>query len=175
MDTTAQSQLDSVMADAAMTAPSTSDSSSVSGSSESLEDQNIFVLLGVTDGSDQEKESFLDELQQVIWEDFLENDVKVLLTTEEHAELQKLIDASYPSELGKQEAIIEYLEKLVPDLEEIMLEKALELKADLFRERITGLRDYYSSDTNKLGKLDEASNLVQQDKWFSAASVINTL
>ena len=176
MDTTAQtktqSPLDSVLDDAALAADP---SDSTQMGTESLEDQNIFVLLGVVDGTDQEKESFLDELQQVIWEDFLENDVKVLLTTDELSEMQKLLDKQYPSELEKQEVTVEYLEKLIPDLEEIMLEKALELKADLFRERITGMNEFYASDSDKLGKLTEVSNLVQQDKWSSAASLLNSL
>lgn len=176
MDTTAQTQPNLAMDSgvAAATAPQVS-SSTPDLATEALEDQNIFVLLGVTDGTDQEKESFLDELQQVIWEDFLENDVKVLLTSDEHTEMQKLMGKSYDSELAKQEAIVEYLEKLIPDLEEIMLEKALELKADLFRERIAGMKEYYSADSAKLAKLDEASNLVQQDKWAAAAAAVNAL
>lgn len=176
MDTTAQSQpqsqLDQVVDDAALTGAA---SAQAATATESLEDQNIFVLLGVTDGTDQEKESFLDELQQVIWEDFLENDSKVLLTTDEHTEMKKLMDKSYASELEKQEAVVDYLEKLIPDLEEIMLEKALELKADLFRERIMGMKEYYSNDNAKLSKLEEANNLIQQDKWASAATVVNGL
>ncbi len=171
MDMAAQSPMQSVN-DTVISSPS---SSQIHSQPESLEDQNIFVLLGVTDGTDQEKESFLDELQQVIWEDFIENDVKVLLTTEENTELSKITQQQYSSELEKQEKIIEYLEKLVPDLEEIMLEKALELKADLFKERVSGMRDYHNGSADKLSRIDDATNLMQQDKWASAAAVLNAL
>lgn len=143
--------------------------------SESLEDQNIFFLLGVRDGSDEQREKFLDELQQVIWEDFLEYDVKLLITSDEMAELQKLLDSQTDRDLEKQEKIIVYLEKLIPDLEEIMLEKALELKEEMVRERLSGLRQYYADKQEKLGRLDEAEQLLDSGKWYSAAHLMNSL
>ncbi|MFO7719004.1 MAG: hypothetical protein R6W85_01020, partial [Gillisia sp.] len=104
-----------------------------------LEAQNIFDLLGVASGSDQEKESFLDELQQAIWEDFMENDLKVLVTDDEMKEVRAIMDKPGQSEIEKQEAVVNYLEKLIPDLEDIMLEKALELKEEMVKERVAGL------------------------------------
>jgi hypothetical protein len=143
--------------------------------SQSLEDQNIFTLLGVEDATDEEKESFLDELQQVIWEDFLENDVELLLTESEMVELRQILDALDKEELQKQEETVLFLEKLIPDLEEIMLEKALELKEDMAKERLSGLRDFYSNDVEKLNKVDEAAALVNQGSWRDAAQVMNSI
>lgn len=142
---------------------------------ESLEDQNIFDLLGVTDGTDQEKESFLDELQQVIWEDFLENDVKLLLTTEELKQLDELVKGESKNDLEKQEKIVVFLEKLVPDLEEIMLEKALELKADLVKERIAGMKEYFAQNQQALTTLGDAEQKIAADQWRSAAQLLNGL
>lgn len=142
---------------------------------QSLEDQNIFHLLGVEDGSDEEKEAFLDELQQVIWEDFLENDVELLLTEEEMAELATIRAKQGQPELEQQEEIIVYLEKLIPDLEAILLEKALELKEDMVRERISGMKEYYAQDQQSLTKLVEAETLINDDQWRSAAELLNTL
>ncbi len=149
--------------------------STESGSSETLEDQNIFFLLGVEDGTEEEKESFLDELQQVIWEDFLESDVELLITQEELTELKKLMDKTDVSEDQKQEEIITYLEKLIPDLEEIMLEKALQLKEDMVRERIVGMKEYFEGQSEKLSAIDEAESLIQNDKWRQAAEKLNHL
>lgn len=143
--------------------------------SESLEDQNIFFLLGVRDGTDQEKESFLDELQQVIWEDFLEYDVKLLITSDEMVELQKMLNSQTDRDLEKQEKIIIYLEKLIPDLEEIMLEKALELKEEMVRERANGLRQYYADKPDKLQRVDEAEKLMDSNQWYTAAHLMNSL
>jgi len=159
----------------APTITSKSSTATVAGTSEALEDQNIFVMLGVNDGTDEEKESFLDELQQVIWEDFLEYDVKLLITAEEASELQKISTAQYSNDLEKQEKIIVYLEKLIPDLEDIMLEKALELKSDLFFERIAGLREYYNGELDKLQILTTAESLAKSDQWSAASTSLNSL
>ncbi len=145
------------------------------GTSETLEEQNIFDLLGVKDGTDQEKEAFLDELQQVIWEDFLENDVKLLLTTDELAELDVIVKSVTKDDLEKQEKIVVFLEKLIPDLEEIMLEKALELKADLVKERISGMKEYYATNQQALAQIDQAQQKLDDNQWRSAAQLLNSL
>lgn len=159
-------------ADQSSSTPAASDNGD---SSEKLEDQNIFFLLGVTDGSEEEREAFLDELQQVIWEDFLENDVELLITEEELDDLKKITGATGKSDEEMQEEVIVFLEKLIPDLEEIMLEKALELKEDMVRERILGMKEYYAGDDESLKVLDEAQSLVDQAKWKTAAERMNTL
>lgn len=155
--------------------PSATTNSMPIQSSQSLEDQNIFFLLGVDDGTDEEKESFLDELQQVIWEDFLESDVQLLITDEENQGLQAIQAKTELSEEDKQEEMVVYLEKLIPDLEEIMLEKALELKEDMVKERLAGMREYYADRLAELAKLDEAENLVRDDQWKDAATILNSL
>lgn len=152
--------------------PATSTSNS---QSETLEDQNIFFLLGVRDGTDQQKEAFLDELQQVIWEDFLEFDVKLLITSDEMTQLQELLNSQTDKDLEKQEKIVIFLEKLIPDLEDIMLEKALELKEEMVRERASGLRQYYAEKPDKLQRIGEAEQLMDAGKWYSAAHLMNSL
>lgn len=143
--------------------------------SQALEDQNIFVMLGVNDGTDEQKEAFLDELQQVIWEDFIENDVDLLLTDQEQQDLRQILDKTDIEELQKQEEAVVFLEKLVPDLEEIMLEKALELKEDMVRERVAGLKEYYSDDSEKLNQVHEAEQLANQGKWAAMADKLNSI
>ncbi|MBU0576574.1 hypothetical protein KJ654_02840 [Patescibacteria group bacterium] len=140
---------------------------------QSLQSQNIFFLLGVQDGSDEEKEVFLDELQQVIWEDFLENDVKLLITEAEMIKLQEIMAKGDGPE--EQEGMTVYLEKLIPDLEEIMLEKAFELKQDLVKERTAGMREYYLGNDTALGQLDKAEQLIDQDQWLQAAELLNVI
>lgn len=143
--------------------------------SESLEDQNIFYLLGVQDGTAEQREAFLDELQQVIWEDFLEYDVKLLITKAEQEELDVLLKDATSKELEKQEKIVVFLEKLIPDLEEIMLEKALELKEEMARERVKSLKEVYASQPDSLQKVQQAEGLMNEAKWSSAAKILNAL
>lgn len=143
--------------------------------SEELEDQNIFTMLGVTDGTPEQREAFLDELQQVIWEDFLEYDVKLLVTKDEQVELNNLLTAQGSNELEKQEKIVVYLEKLIPDLEEIMLEKALELKEEMIRERVKGLKEFHKEKPEALTQIGKAEELMNVGKWYSAATLLNSI
>ena len=145
-----------------------------SDKAETLEAQNIFELLGVSEGSDADKESFLDELQQVIWEDFLSSDIQLLLTRAELAEVQT-IRAQNPDAAKQQEAVVTYLEKLIPDLENIMLEKALELKREMVSERIAGMRSYLASKPEKLSELSKAEESIRQAKWATATKILNSL
>lgn len=164
-------------AEATVPSPSVAETSQkpATAVSQTLEDQNIFFLLGVMNASDAEKEAFLDELQQVIWEDFLENDVQLLLTDDEAAELKRLTAGKPSTDLEQQEAVVNYLEKLIPDLEEIMLEKALELKGDMVKERLAGMKEYFASQPEKLQSLNRAEPLLANDQWHDLAELLNTL
>ena len=153
----------------------TASASQPSSGSEALEDQNIFHLLGIMEAADKEKEEFLDELQQVIWEDFLENDVELLLTAEELSEFKKISGKVMSDEAQHQAEMVEYLEKLIPDLEKIMLEKALELKEEMTRERVKELKEIFAQDQDKLAKVTEAQKLMDNQQWRAAADVLNTL
>lgn len=143
--------------------------------SEALEDQNIFEMLGISAATDAEKETFLDELQQIIWEDFLDNDVELLLTDEELGEFKKISEKTGLSEDDKQTEMVDFLEKLIPDLEKIMLEKAIELKEEMFTERLVQLRKEFAEKPEALNKLDEAQKLQQDQKWRQAAQVVNAI
>ncbi len=140
-----------------------------------LGEQNIFAMLGVSDGTEAQKEAFLDELQQVIWEDFLENDVELLISSEDYAKMKELLQGQQSVNLEQQEKIVVFLEKLIPDLEDIMLEKALALKGDMFRERIAGMRQFFAGKIEELSKIDQAEQLMQQDQWYAASELLNTM
>ncbi|MBP7700748.1 hypothetical protein KA111_01640 [Candidatus Woesebacteria bacterium] len=150
--------------------------------SEKLDDQNIFFMLGAENGGEEVKENFLNELQDVVWNDFLENDVNMLITSEEKVKFDEIMakrSALDPSQINGQEgeniqnALIAYLETLIPDLEEIMLEKALDLKSDLFVERIAGLREYNSGNPAILEQINRAEQLMNENKWHSASEILN--
>jgi hypothetical protein len=142
--------------------------------SQTLEDQNIFTLLGV-DGSNEEKEAFLDELQQVIWEDFLDRDVELLITDEEMVGLKAILDKKELKVEDQQEEVLVYLDKLVPDLEAIMLEKALELKEDMVRERVAGMKEFYAGNQESLDKLNKAEAMMNDGQWKDAADLLNSI
>lgn len=143
--------------------------------SQELQDQNIFDLLGVTDGNQDEREKFLDELQQVIWEDFLEYDVELLLTKDELATLRTMVDVKQPLSEQEQEDVITFLEDKVTNLEEIMLDKALQLKGDMVRERVSGMKDLYAGNEEALRKIADAEVALAEEKWADVASLLNSV
>jgi hypothetical protein len=142
---------------------------------QSLVSQNIFDLLGAADGEDSEKEAFLDELQQVVWEDFIQTDVQTLLTEAEYAEFSQIVNQQDTPNEEKQEKAIKYLENLLPDLEEILLNKALQLKQDLVWERVAGMREYFAGQDQQLQAVVQAEALFKQGRWHDGAQLLNTL
>lgn len=165
------------------TPPTTSDAPATEPTSKdadtSLEAQNVFFLLGADDSTDELKEKFLDQLQEVIWDDFLVNDIDLLLTQEEmpkFVELKReLMNAADEQREAAKDSLIEYLESLIPDLEDIMLEKALDLKADLYVERISGLKEYFAENEAVLKTISEAEALMFEDNWKASAEKLNSI
>ncbi len=136
--------------------------------SQKLEDQSIFDLVGDSEGTLEEREKFLDELQKVVWDDFLDNDVELLLTDEELRPLEEIVTRPDTDQMVKQQEIVKYLEAKIPDLEEIMMEKALKLKEDLLNERIAGMEQFYADKPEALAKIQEAKKTIQDGKYYDA-------
>ncbi len=134
--------------------------------SQKLEDQSIFDLVGDTDGTAAEREEFLDDLQKVVWDDFLDNDVELLLTDEEMKPLEEIVGRPNVDIIQKQQEIVSYLESKIPDLEEIMLEKALKLKEDLLMERMLAMEQFFADDKVILEKIKEARRLAEEGKYY---------
>jgi hypothetical protein len=158
---------DSQVAAPAESASMTQDSAT---DEEALPAQNIFEMLGLSNISDEEKNQFLDELEEMIWNDFIEHDLQLLLTSTEYEEAKKILQATYQSEDARKEALLNYLSSLIPDLEEILYQKALELKAEMFAERIK--RMSMDADESMRAKLQEVETLVAQNRFKSALKLL---
>lgn len=140
-----------------------------------LEKQNIFYLIGIDDGTEEEKELFLDDLQEAIWEDFLEHDCKHLITNKEMAELQKILVDENKQELQKQAEALDFLTDKISDLEDLMLEKALELKEEMLKERIISLRDLYSEKEDIISILKRAEEHCVNQEWKKGIELLNSI
>ena len=155
--------------------PSQSPSQAQVINSQELADQNIFFLLGAEDGSTEEQEQFLDELQQTVWDDFVSNDMASLITSEEKIKADEILNNSQLDEMNKQEELLNYLDGLVPDLEEVMLEKALKLKEDLVRERVASYKESFAQDQVKLQQLQDIEQLMTQNQWKTVGEKLNQI
>lgn len=141
--------------------------------SEELKAQNIFEMLGLEKISDEEKNQFLDDLEAMIWDDFVAHDLELLLTSEEYAGAREILDKKDLGEEQQKEDLIAYLEKLVPDLDEVLYDKALELKSEMMGERLAKMKE--NADQTVLAKIKEAEDLISQNHWKSAVSLLNQL
>lgn len=138
---------------------------------ESLQMQNIFNMLGLAQISDEEKNQFLDELEQLIWNDFVEKDLPLLLTSTEHEEAKKIMADPQKQGDAAKEALLNFLSSLIPDLEDILYQKALELKAEMFAERLK--RMHTDADETMTAKLREVESLVAQNRYKSALHLLD--
>lgn len=156
----------------AVLAPDASDEQNTAASEESeeLRAQNIFEMLGLAKISDEEKNQFLDELESMIWDDFVVHDLELLLTSEEYAKAREVLDSS-SDENQKKEDLIVYLEKIVPDLDEVLYEKALELKSEMMGERLSKMKE--GADEATLAKIKQAEGLISRNLWRQAATLLN--
>lgn len=147
---------------------------------QSLEAQNIFEMLGADAGSDELKNSFLDELQETVWDDFIENDVELLLN-EQQREKYKALDQAFKAAVEEdakddaQDKVVEFLEESIENFEDVMLEKALDLKADLFVERILSMREENKDNQEMLNQLAEVEKLISKEHWLDATNLLNSL
>jgi len=142
-------------------------------SGEDLKSQNIFDMLGLAAISDEEKNQFLDELEVMIWDDFVLHDLELLLTSEEYGQARQILDDQGKSEDERKEALIIFLEKLIPDLDEVLYEKALELKSEMMAERLNKLKE--NTDPVVADKVKQAQAMISENRWRSAATLLNSL
>jgi hypothetical protein len=63
----------------------------------------------------------------------------------------------------------------VPDVEDIMLEKALNLKEEMVWERVAGMKEYFANQQQSLAKIKEAENHLTAGHWKTGTQLLNTL
>jgi hypothetical protein len=129
--------------------------------------QNIFDLLGIQQATDSEKTLFLDELQDVLWEDCVENDVEALLTEDDFRQFQTISQ--------DREQMVNFLEERIVDFGKIMFAKALEFKQELTQERISEYLDFYKDEPDKLEQINKAQSLLHEHRWRDVRAVLNSL
>ena len=142
---------------------------------ESLAAQNVFEMLGLTDIKVEDREAFLNDLERLIWDDFVEVDLPLLLTKEELTKAKEILaQADLPEDEIKEQLLV-YLQDLVPGLEQAMYQKALKLKEELMLERLRKLKDQATEQkaTAKLADLTQAEQLIAQQRYQSAIQLLN--
>lgn len=142
---------------------------------EDLESQNIFIMLGLDNLEQAEKEAFLTDLEKLIWDNFIDVELPLMLNTEEKNQAEQILADTGKTDDERKEALLVYLEKFIPDLEEVMYKKALSLKKDMFEERVNKMRKQASEENNLslMADLDQIQELVGAGRYKTAVELLN--
>ena len=139
---------------------------------QSLESQSVFEMLNIDDINAEEREEFLTELENLIWDDFVKTDLPLMLTSDEYQGAEEILN-SQKDEDQKKEDLLVYVEKILPDIEEIMYEKAIGLKEEMFMERIRKMEEAAVGDQDVLNAIEQVKKLIQVGQWKTAVETLN--
>ncbi|MDR2386976.1 MAG: hypothetical protein LBE80_05240 [Deltaproteobacteria bacterium] len=132
-------------------------------SSQSLEDINIFYLLGVDNKQQEELNKYLSTLNTISFEIFI-GFLPLLLVQEQLDYLEQLINNNNLEINDKYKLISSYLNEEVPDINEILAEITLKIKEQLITTRIKLMEKLYENNPNALEKIIEAK--IAWASWF---------
>lgn len=140
-----------------------------------LNQLNIFDILG-SEGSPEEKEEFLNLMEQAIVEEMVDTEFADNLSDEEVTQIGQIFDnEDQLSAEEMREQIIELLSSSRPNIDDLLIEYTNKAKQQLLYERIEGLKEFYKADQAGLAKLDEAYQLYQAKDYIQAVAVLNDL
>lgn len=142
--------------------------------SDQLQKMSIFEMLGVV-GTEEEKEAFLTEVQDVIWQDVVENDLAPLLDEAELNEVEAMLNDEQASEDVKRDYLFDMILKKVPNAEEVLLSRTMQLKSDLLHERLHGMQQFFTGNEAALQKLEVAHGHIDAEQHDEAVTVLNEL
>ena len=142
---------------------------------EDLEKQNIFAMLGLKNLEESEKEAFLADLEQLIWDNFVEVELPLLLNSEQKAQADQILADQSKAENERREALLAYVEPFIPNLDEVMYKKALSLKKEMFEERVKKMRDQATEENNLslMADLDQIQELIAAGRYKTATELLN--
>lgn len=142
---------------------------------EALENQNIFTMLDIKDQDETEREKFLEELENLIWDNFIEVELPLLLNSEEKNQADQILADTSKTKDERKEALLVYLEKFIPNLDEVMYKKALTLKKEMFEERLAKMRRQADEEhnLNLMADLDQIQELIKAGRYKTAVELLN--
>jgi len=138
-----------------------------------LATMDIFSLLGIENASDEEREMFLNQLQDASWEEVVEDELLAELTEEEVNSIEQTVNDENMSADDKRNALFSMLSDKVPNLEERLADSTNQLKFDLLGERVDGLREYYKDKPDQLSVLDQVEQMVESGNVTEAVNMLN--
>ncbi len=147
---------------------------SMTNFSQAIQNMSIFDMLGVQ-GTEEEKEAFLTQVQDVIWQDVVETDLAPLLSDAEIEAVEKMLNDEGKTDEEKRDYLFGLIIDKVPDAESVLLTRTMQLKSDLLSERLEGMKEYFQGKAEAQSKLAQAQTLIEQQKHEEAVAILNAL
>lgn len=141
-----------------------------------LTELDIFTILGVS-GTDEEKNAFLQEMQEVIWDDVISTELDDNLSDSEMDRIDAIIADTATSIDDKHNQLYAFLTEKIPNLTEVLTAKVNQFKLDLLDDRIEGMTEFYTTNNNAdaLAKIATAQGLRNDENFKDAVSALNSL
>lgn len=127
-------------------------------------DLSIFFGVASDDPTFQESAT---QLAEMIWSNFLNEEVPYLLPDENSDELADLMS----KEDVTQDEIMDFFRRAIEDFDTIYKKYVLKNKAETIRGRIAELQHEYEGDEEKLNCLSEIEELALAEEWQRVAEL----
>lgn len=136
-----------------------------------IDNYNIFDLIGLSDLDADRKNSFLLDLNKILWSEFLFLRLDKILTKEQLIEVEQMVK----SETETSE-ILEYINQKAPNFYGLFLEYSRNLKKEFIRHQIEGISKdltgmIFDGDDGKekiqakLDKYKQAKKFLDEEQW----------
>lgn len=150
------------------------------GATTSILAYDLFLLLGIKNMTDEQKEKYLGSVEKLILEYFLQEKVGRTLKPEQ---LQELMNKYPPTDEKNVEAMIQAIGEMLPNASDLFVDASLEVKARLVRDQYATIIKTYekmlaestsANIRNELTKKISASkkllSLANEQRWAEIAT-----
>jgi len=142
-----------------------------------FEQLDIFTVLGVAQ-DDPDREAFLQQMEEAIWEEIVENELADKLSDTELGQIESILDAKDVSQDGKRDQLFGMVVGRIPNFEKIVREYTMAAKRDLLSERLEGTKEFYTTtqpNADKLSQVERAGQLFEAGEFSACAQALNAI
>jgi hypothetical protein len=142
-----------------------------------FEQLDIFTVLGVAQ-DDPDREAFLQQMEEAIWEEIVENELSDKLGETELAQIETILNDEAASAEEKRDHLFGMLVDKVPNFEKVVRDYTMAAKRDLLSERLEGTKEYYSQtspNADKLSQVERAAQLFEAAEFSACAQALNAI
>lgn len=141
-----------------------------------LEQVNIFDLLGVSDASQEDQTAMLAEFQDAIWMEIVESDEYAKKIGDDDLDaFEKIIDNTALDIEQKRNEMFNFLASRIDNLEIVLREKTNILKLELLAARVQGMSEFFANQPDKQAQVEQAGALIEAGDYSTAIQQLNVL